>query len=72
MNHAGSDRIIPKSIGYRVAKNSTGGNSMVKFYDPKDAADLAWIEAMLQRAGIEYSLAREPETRNRPATSAGG
>ncbi|MBJ6726436.1 hypothetical protein [Geomesophilobacter sediminis] len=34
---------------------------MVKFYDPKDAADLARIEAMLQRAGIEYSLAREPE-----------
>lgn len=34
---------------------------MVKFYDPKDAADLARIEAMLQRAGIEYSLASEPE-----------
>ncbi len=34
---------------------------MVKFYDPKDAADLARIEAMLQRAGIEYSLARESE-----------
>lgn len=34
---------------------------MVKFYDPKDAADLARIEAMLKRAGIEYSLAREPE-----------
>jgi hypothetical protein len=34
---------------------------MVKFYDPKDAADLARVEAILQRAGIEYFLGREPE-----------
>jgi hypothetical protein len=35
---------------------------MVKFYDPRDAADLASVEAMLKWAGIEYSLVREPET----------
>lgn len=34
---------------------------MVKFYDPKDAADLARVEAILKRAGIEYFLAGEPE-----------
>ncbi len=33
---------------------------MVKFYDPKDAADLARVEAILKDGGIEYSLAREP------------
>ena len=34
---------------------------MVKFYDPKDVADLARVEAILKQAGIEYFLAREPE-----------
>ncbi len=34
---------------------------MVKFYDPKDAADLARVEAILKGAGIEYFLAGEPE-----------
>ncbi len=34
---------------------------MVKFYDPKDAADLARVEAILKRAGVEYFLASEPE-----------
>ncbi len=34
---------------------------MVKFYDPKDAADLARVEAILKGAGIEYFLASEPE-----------
>ncbi len=33
---------------------------MVKFYDPKDAADLARVEAILKRAGIEYFLSGEP------------
>ncbi len=33
---------------------------MVKFYDPKDAADLARVEAILKRAGIEYFLVGEP------------
>lgn len=34
---------------------------MVKFYDPKDTADLARVEAVLKAGGIEYFLAREPE-----------
>ncbi|WP_298433371.1 DUF2007 domain-containing protein [Geobacter sp.] len=34
---------------------------MVKFYDPKDAADLARVEAILRTAGIEYFLAPEAE-----------
>lgn len=29
---------------------------MVRFYDAKDEADLARVEAVLKRAGIEYSL----------------
>jgi Putative prokaryotic signal transducing protein len=33
---------------------------MVKFYDPKDAADLARVEAVLKEGGIEYFLSREP------------
>jgi putative signal transducing protein len=34
---------------------------MVKFYDPRDAADLARVEAILREGGIEYFLNREPE-----------
>jgi hypothetical protein len=34
---------------------------MVKFYDPRDVADLARVEAILREGGIEYSLNREPE-----------
>ena len=33
----------------------------MKFYDPKDKDDLAKVEAILKKAGIEYSLVREPE-----------
>ncbi len=34
---------------------------MVRFYDPMDAADLARVEVMLKKGGIEYFLRREPE-----------
>jgi hypothetical protein len=34
---------------------------MVKFYDPRDAADLARVEAILREGGIEYFLNRESE-----------
>ena len=34
---------------------------MVKFYDPRDAADQAWVEAILREGGVEYFLNREPE-----------
>ncbi|KAF0216098.1 MAG: hypothetical protein FD174_3860 [Geobacteraceae bacterium] len=34
---------------------------MVLFYDPKDASDLARVEAVLKKGGIEYFLRREPE-----------
>ena len=34
---------------------------MVKFYDPRDTADLARVEAVLRAGGIEYFLNREPE-----------
>lgn len=34
---------------------------MALFYDPKDAADLARVEAVLRHGGIEYFLRREPE-----------
>lgn len=34
---------------------------MVRFYDPKDEADLARVEAALKEGGIEYFLSREPE-----------
>lgn len=34
---------------------------MVRFYDPKDAADLARVEAVLKKGAVEYFLRREPE-----------
>ncbi len=34
---------------------------MTRFYDPKDDKDLARVEAVLQKGGIEYFLRREPE-----------
>jgi len=34
---------------------------MVKFYDPKDEADLARVEALLQERGIEYFLSDQPK-----------
>lgn len=34
---------------------------MVMFYDPKDEGDLARVEAVLHRGGIEYFLRREPQ-----------
>ena len=34
---------------------------MVRYYDPKDAADLARVEAVLKKGGVEYFLRREPE-----------
>ncbi len=34
---------------------------MTRFYDPKDDADLARVEAVLQKGGIEYFLRRDPE-----------
>ncbi|OGT98906.1 MAG: hypothetical protein A2X80_00410 [Geobacteraceae bacterium GWB2_52_12] len=33
----------------------------MKFYDPKDEADLGKVEAALKTGGIEYFLRREPE-----------
>jgi len=33
---------------------------MVRFYDPKDASELARVEAILRAGGIEYFLRREP------------
>lgn len=37
-------------------------DTMVRFYDPKDAADLARVEAVLHKGGIEYSLAESGKT----------
>lgn len=34
---------------------------MVKFYDPKDGADQARVEAILREKGIEYCLVPEPQ-----------
>lgn len=33
---------------------------MVRFYDAKDDADLARVEALLHKGGIEYVLAATP------------
>ncbi|HBG05820.1 MAG: hypothetical protein A2075_03310 [Geobacteraceae bacterium GWC2_58_44] len=33
---------------------------MVRFYDPKDEADLARVEAVLLKGGIEYFVAAPP------------
>lgn len=33
---------------------------MALFYDPRDSTDLARVEQLLQRGGIEYSLQKEP------------
>jgi len=33
---------------------------MVRFYDPKDEQDLARVEALLTRAGVEFFLAGTP------------
>lgn len=32
---------------------------MVRFYDPKDEADLARVESVLKKGGIEYFLAAQ-------------
>ena len=32
----------------------------MRFYDPKDDADLARVEAVLHKGGIEYSVAAAP------------
>jgi hypothetical protein len=34
---------------------------MVRFYDPKDEFDLARVEQVLKKGGIEYFLLQEPE-----------
>ncbi|HEU0265384.1 MAG TPA: DUF2007 domain-containing protein [Geobacterales bacterium] len=34
---------------------------MVRFYDPRDVNELAVVEDILQRGGIEYFLRKEPE-----------
>ena len=34
---------------------------MVPLYDPKDEQDLARVETLLRKAGIEYFLGPEPE-----------
>lgn len=34
---------------------------MVRFYDPRDEKDLARVEQILKKGGIEYFLLREPE-----------
>ena len=39
---------------------------MVRFYDPKDAADMARVEAMLQAEGIEYFIRSEELTEAGP------
>jgi hypothetical protein len=33
----------------------------MKFYDPKDAADLARVEEALHRGGVEFFVATAPE-----------
>ena len=33
---------------------------MARFYDPKDDADLARVEAILKKGGIEYFVAAAP------------
>ena len=33
----------------------------MKFYDPKDVDELAWVESVLKKGGIEYFLVGEPE-----------
>lgn len=33
---------------------------MTRFYDPKDDADLARVEALLHQAGIEYFITPPP------------
>lgn len=33
---------------------------MVRFYDPRDEADLARVEGILKKNAIEYFLCREP------------
>jgi hypothetical protein len=33
---------------------------MARFYDPKDAADLARVEELLHKGGIEYYLSASP------------
>lgn len=38
----------------------------MKFYDPKDEGDLARVEALLHKGGIEYSLAAAVEKKGFP------
>jgi hypothetical protein len=39
---------------------------MVLFYDPLDERDLARVEEILRKGGIEYFLRREPEEKIGP------
>jgi hypothetical protein len=32
-------------------------DAMTRFYDPKDESDLARVESLLHKGGIEYSIA---------------
>jgi hypothetical protein len=54
-------------VCFRVVKYSQEAKSrkeaqvvMTRFYDPRDAQDLARVEAILKAGGIEYFLRREP------------
>ena len=38
----------------------------MRFYDPKDEVDLARVEALLHKGGIEYSLAAVGEKKGFP------
>jgi aspartokinase len=39
--------------------NTTRRSVMVRFYDPKDKHDMARVESILRKAGIEYCLGSE-------------
>jgi hypothetical protein len=47
---------VKRTIIKATTKNRKGDKTM-KFYDPKDEADLARVEELLKNGGIEYSVA---------------
>lgn len=58
---AGGMRMTKEVVQYFYRKLNKEVFPMALFYDPKDATDLARVEAVLKKGGIEYSLRREPE-----------
>jgi len=53
-------RTVQEVVHFYRRRNQPEVTFMALFYDPKDERDLARVKAILDKAGIEYFLRREP------------